>query len=73
MKTTLIDDTWKVETTVCWGQRDRWLSYDGVVDFCNDSKHRLVELPRVRNSCFSSSSFLTKLMLKLPFLSKIKK
>ncbi|XP_017237389.1 uncharacterized protein LOC108210562 isoform X2 [Daucus carota subsp. sativus] len=46
MKTTLMDDTWKVQTTVCWGQRDRWLSYDGVVDFCNDSKHRLVELPR---------------------------
>lgn len=45
MRTTLMDDSWKVQTTVCWGQRDRWLSYDGVVDFCNNSKHRLVELP----------------------------
>ncbi|KAL8087660.1 hypothetical protein AgCh_037708 [Apium graveolens] len=45
MRNTLMDDSWKVQTTVCWGQRDRWLSYDGVVDFCNNSKHRLVELP----------------------------
>ncbi|KAK2965806.1 hypothetical protein RJ640_025315 [Escallonia rubra] len=45
MRMTLMDASWKVRTTICWGQRDRWLSYDGVEEFCNDSKHRLVELP----------------------------
>lgn len=45
MRKILMDDDWKVKTTVCWGQRDRWLNYDGVEDFCKDSKHRLVELP----------------------------
>ncbi|XP_018633460.1 uncharacterized protein [Nicotiana tomentosiformis] len=41
----LMDNNWTVQTTVCWGQRDRWLSFDGVEDFCKESKHRLVELP----------------------------
>ncbi|KAL6959242.1 hypothetical protein U1Q18_041539 [Sarracenia purpurea var. burkii] len=34
MRTTLMDEKWKVQTTICRGQRDRWLSYDGVEDFC---------------------------------------
>ena len=42
-----MDNNWSVQTTVCWGQRDRWLSFDGVEDFCKESKHRLVELPMV--------------------------
>ncbi|KAA8543584.1 hypothetical protein F0562_021670 [Nyssa sinensis] len=45
MRLILMDENWKIRTTVCWGLRDRWLSYDGVEDFCKDSKHRLVELP----------------------------
>ncbi|GKA34696.1 uncharacterized hydrolase [Tanacetum coccineum] len=46
MRKILMDDDWKVKTSICWGQRDRWLDYDGVEDFCKASKHRLVELPR---------------------------
>ncbi|XP_075521846.1 uncharacterized protein LOC142555072 [Primulina tabacum] len=45
MREILMGANWKVETTICWGQRDRWLSYDGVEDFCNESKHRLITLP----------------------------
>ncbi|XP_068324640.1 uncharacterized hydrolase YNR064C-like [Pyrus communis] len=45
MKTILTDEDWKVPTTVCWGKRDRWLSYDGVEEFCKDSKHKLIEIP----------------------------
>ncbi|KAK9222829.1 hypothetical protein WN944_011269 [Citrus x changshan-huyou] len=45
MRTILMDKSWKIPTTVCWGQRDRWLNYDGVEDFCNDSNHELIELP----------------------------
>ncbi|OVA19076.1 Alpha/beta hydrolase fold-1 [Macleaya cordata] len=45
MRTTLSSDNWKVNTMVCWGQRDRWLSYDGVEEFCKGLKHELVELP----------------------------
>lgn len=45
MKTILMDKNWKVRTTVCWGQRDRWLSYDGVEDFCHVAKHKLIDLP----------------------------
>uniref|UniRef100_A0A5B6YYK7 AB hydrolase-1 domain-containing protein n=1 Tax=Davidia involucrata TaxID=16924 RepID=A0A5B6YYK7_DAVIN len=45
MRMILMDENWKIRTTVCWGLRDRWLSYDGVEAFCKDSKHRLVELP----------------------------
>ncbi|XP_031123427.1 uncharacterized protein LOC116026116 [Ipomoea triloba] len=41
----LTGKNWEVPTTVCWGQRDRWLSFDGVEDFCKESKLRLVELP----------------------------
>ncbi|XP_030514515.2 cis-3-alkyl-4-alkyloxetan-2-one decarboxylase [Rhodamnia argentea] len=41
----LKDESWKVKTTVCWGQRDRWLGYDGVEEFCKDSKLKMVELP----------------------------
>lgn len=47
MRKILMGANWKVETTICWGQRDRWLSYDGVEDFCNESKHRLITLPTV--------------------------
>ncbi|KAJ7961716.1 Alpha/beta hydrolase fold [Quillaja saponaria] len=46
MRTTLKDKDWKVQTTICWGQRDRWLSYDGVEDFCKDSNQKLIEVPR---------------------------
>ncbi|XP_043710541.1 LOW QUALITY PROTEIN: haloalkane dehalogenase-like, partial [Telopea speciosissima] len=42
---TISSEDWKVWTTVCWGQRDCWLSYDGVEDFCKSSNHKLVELP----------------------------
>lgn len=41
----LTDQNWNVKTTVCWGQRDQWLSPDGVADFIRDSKHKLVDLP----------------------------
>ncbi|KAK3406206.1 cis-3-alkyl-4-alkyloxetan-2-one decarboxylase [Eucalyptus grandis] len=44
-RTILKDENWKVKTTICWGQRDRWLSYDGVEEFCKDSKLKMVELP----------------------------
>ncbi|TKY68788.1 Haloalkane dehalogenase [Spatholobus suberectus] len=47
MHTILKDNNWKVQTTICRGQRDRWLSYDGVEDFCKDSNHKLIEVPRV--------------------------
>ncbi|KAL6217849.1 hypothetical protein ACLB2K_011066 [Fragaria x ananassa] len=36
MRTILTDENWKVPTTICWGKRDRWLTYDGVEDFCKD-------------------------------------
>ncbi|KAB1212159.1 hypothetical protein CJ030_MR5G001756 [Morella rubra] len=49
MRKILMDKDWKVPTTIFWGQRDRWLSYDGVEDFCKDSKHKLIELPMVLN------------------------
>ncbi|KAM7527514.1 hypothetical protein LguiB_030924 [Lonicera macranthoides] len=52
----LMDDNWKIRTTVCWGQRDRWLSYDGVEDFCKESKHRLVELPMAGHHVQEDSS-----------------
>ncbi|CAN8324045.1 unnamed protein product [Cochlearia groenlandica] len=45
MRTSLMDKDWKIPTTVCWGQRDRWLSYQGVEEFCKSSGHKLVELP----------------------------
>ncbi|GLT77735.1 hypothetical protein SLA2020_492950 [Shorea laevis] len=46
MKMILTDNNWKVRTTICWGQRDRWLSYDEVEDFCKASNHKLIELPK---------------------------
>ncbi|KAM0932188.1 putative haloalkane dehalogenase [Dioscorea sansibarensis] len=45
MKKVLISETWTIPTTVCWGMRDCWLSYDGVADFCKISNSKLVELP----------------------------
>ncbi|XP_010926737.1 uncharacterized protein [Elaeis guineensis] len=45
MRTILTNKSWKVNTTICWGLRDRWLSYDGVEDFCKASNHKLVRLP----------------------------
>lgn len=53
---TLLDENWKVKTTVCWGQRDRWLSYDGVEDFLKNSKHKLIELPMVETLLFSGKA-----------------
>ncbi|XP_031476248.1 uncharacterized protein LOC116247929 [Nymphaea colorata] len=45
MQKILCSQTWGIDTTICWGLRDRWLSYVGIEDFCRDSKHKLVELP----------------------------
>ncbi|KAL0389220.1 UNVERIFIED_CONTAM: Haloalkane dehalogenase [Sesamum calycinum] len=45
MRRTLTDENWKVQTTVCWGQRDRWLSFEGVEDFCKESNLQLITLP----------------------------
>ncbi|KAJ9176695.1 hypothetical protein P3X46_011979 [Hevea brasiliensis] len=45
MRMTLLDKSWKIQTTVCWGQRDRWFGFDGVEEFCEDSKCNLIELP----------------------------
>lgn len=47
MRMMLLDKSWKVRTTVCWGKRDRWLAFDGVEDFCKDSSHELIEIPTV--------------------------
>ncbi|XP_068664484.1 uncharacterized protein [Aristolochia californica] len=33
----LSSQAWKIRTKVCWGQRDRWLNYDGVEDFCRST------------------------------------
>ncbi|CAN0824361.1 Cis-3-alkyl-4-alkyloxetan-2-one decarboxylase [Linum grandiflorum] len=44
-KAMLLDNNWGVQTTVCWGRRDRWLSFDGVEELLKDSKIKLVELP----------------------------
>lgn len=41
----LLDKSWKVKTTVCWGQRDRWLTFDGVENFCKNSKQELIQIP----------------------------
>ncbi|XP_020247380.1 uncharacterized hydrolase YNR064C [Asparagus officinalis] len=45
MRTILASESWKTDTTICWGLRDRWLGYDGVEDYCKSLNHRLVELP----------------------------
>ncbi|KMZ66804.1 Hydrolase, alpha/beta fold family protein [Zostera marina] len=44
MRTILSSETWKIPTTICWGKRDRWLTFDGVEDFCKASNLKLVEL-----------------------------
>ncbi|KAJ1704089.1 hypothetical protein LUZ63_003868 [Rhynchospora breviuscula] len=41
----ILSKSWKVPTSICWGMRDRWLSYEGVEDFCKDSNSKLLELP----------------------------
>ncbi|KAF3337154.1 epoxide hydrolase 3 [Carex littledalei] len=45
MREVLLSESWKVPTSICWGMRDRWLSYDGVEDFCKVSNKKLLELP----------------------------
>ncbi|KAK6937934.1 Alpha/beta hydrolase fold-1 [Dillenia turbinata] len=45
MRANLLGEDWKVPTTICWGLRDRWLSYNGVAEFCKEATHKLVELP----------------------------
>ncbi|KAL3517901.1 hypothetical protein ACH5RR_020490 [Cinchona calisaya] len=45
MRRIVMDENWKLKTTICWGERDRWLSYEGVEDFCKESKHQLLKLP----------------------------
>ncbi|XP_027157927.1 uncharacterized protein LOC113759548 isoform X2 [Coffea eugenioides] len=47
MRRILMDENWQVKTTIIWGERDRWLSYNGVEEFCIESKHRLIRLPMV--------------------------
>ncbi|WVZ67665.1 hypothetical protein U9M48_016713 [Paspalum notatum var. saurae] len=34
-----------LKTTICWGMRDRWLSYDGVEEFFAGLNQKIVELP----------------------------
>lgn len=63
MRNILLDKNWKIQTTVCWGRRDRWFSYDGVEEFCKDSKHNLIELPMVVTA--SSYAFAEKLKLSI--------
>ncbi|KAL5703138.1 hypothetical protein ACHQM5_028268 [Ranunculus cassubicifolius] len=45
MRKILSSEEWKVSTTVCWGQRDRWLTFDGVESYCKELGCKLVELP----------------------------
>ncbi|KAL1558712.1 cis-3-alkyl-4-alkyloxetan-2-one decarboxylase [Salvia divinorum] len=45
MRRILGDETWKVRTSICWGERDRWLSFEGVEDFCRESNHQLIKVP----------------------------
>ncbi|CAN1346061.1 Cis-3-alkyl-4-alkyloxetan-2-one decarboxylase [Linum perenne] len=44
-KAMILDNNWGVQTTVCWGRRDRWLSFDGVEELLEGSRIKLVELP----------------------------
>ncbi|CAN1345233.1 Cis-3-alkyl-4-alkyloxetan-2-one decarboxylase [Linum perenne] len=44
-KAMILDNNWGVQTTVCWGRRDRWLSFDGVEELLKGSRIKLVELP----------------------------
>ena len=66
MQKVLQDKNWKVRTTICWGQRDRWLSFDGVEDFCKDSNHSLIEVPRVNTKLFYSTCLRKGNMLLFP-------
>ncbi|XP_051134408.1 uncharacterized protein LOC127253723 isoform X2 [Andrographis paniculata] len=45
MRRTLRNESWKVQTVIGWGLRDRWMSFDGVEEFCRESKLRLITLP----------------------------
>ncbi|WVZ67664.1 hypothetical protein U9M48_016713 [Paspalum notatum var. saurae] len=45
MRSILGSDSWKTKTTICWGMRDRWLSYDGVEEFFAGLNQKIVELP----------------------------
>ncbi|CAO2167523.1 unnamed protein product [Urochloa humidicola] len=45
MRSILGSNSWKTKTTVCWGMRDRWLSYDGVEEFFRGLNQKIVELP----------------------------
>ncbi|XP_066313183.1 uncharacterized protein [Miscanthus floridulus] len=45
MRSILRSNSWKTKTTVCWGMRDCWLSYDGVEDFFGGLNQKIVELP----------------------------
>jgi hypothetical protein len=47
MRSILRSSSWKTKTTVCWGMRDRWLSYDGVEEFFGGLNQKIVELPMV--------------------------
>lgn len=47
MRSILRSNSWKTKTTVCWGMRDRWLSYDGVEIFFGGLNQKIVELPMV--------------------------
>lgn len=47
MRTILADESWKTNTTICCGLRDRWLDYNGIEDYCRSFNHKLVELPMV--------------------------
>ncbi|PIN01510.1 putative hydrolase/acyltransferase (alpha/beta hydrolase superfamily) [Handroanthus impetiginosus] len=56
MRRILMDENWRVQTTVCWGVRDRWLGFEGVEDFCKESKHRLITLPMAGHHVQEDSS-----------------
>lgn len=68
MQTILKDKSWNVRTTVCWGQRDRWLSYEGVEDFCKDSNHKLIEVPKVNTLDSFSHICLKPVLVTSKFL-----
>ena len=63
MKTILEDKNWKVQTAIFWGQRDRWLSFDGVEDFCKDTKHTLVQVPTVKTAPSFAYACLRKILI----------
>lgn len=69
MRMILKDQNWKVKTTIFWGERDRWLSYDGVEDFCkrvraqtcqhSSSKHTFFELVPLSGTNFQVLNLFT--------------